>query len=411
MKIKREQVFGYHLEKERRMHSLKVNEVSKDLKINKSEYLKYEKGHLIPKEEVLNQIASYYHLDTNELLKDSDSYMDIELQSRMKNKYLCLSILGGLFIIILFLLFIIEIKTTPISTRTTRFLPTKDAQLYEISDSYGTDKYEIVSSKLFGVGKAILLESNKKENVIPEEITISSGIFPNKYEVIGVNLYKLKGNITLSKNISLLLDIEDNPFQKVKNGNWDTLKVSEDNPYFDSRDNSNCIIETKTNKIVAAGTDATIPSSVTEIGSFAFFGYNRIHIPGNVKIIHPFAFCNCSFTKSIEIEEGVEEIGDFAFTSTYDNNSFISNIILPLSLKKISKYAFQSFETNLFYSGDSINTILNHTMIDEANNPYFVFDDISNNVSSGMPNFYNYKETKEEGLCWHYVNGVPTIWE
>ena len=75
------------------------------------------------------------------------------------------------------------------------------------------------------------------------------------------------------------------------------IKVENNNPYFDSRDNCNAIIETSSNTLIAGCNNSIIPSSVTSIGSFAFegcHGLTSVTIPSSVTSISSYAF-NCCF--------------------------------------------------------------------------------------------------------------------
>ncbi|MCR4801664.1 MAG: leucine-rich repeat domain-containing protein [Lachnospiraceae bacterium] len=85
--------------------------------------------------------------------------------------------------------------------------------------------------------------------------------------------------------------------------------VDENNPVY--RCENNCIVEKETNALVATGKYAEIPSSVKTIKYGALKGLR--------------------FADSITIPEGVEELEAGAFASSY-----IKEIILPSSLKKIS---------------------------------------------------------------------------
>lgn len=67
------------------------------------------------------------------------------------------------------------------------------------------------------------------------------------------------------------------PVSVEKNDKWESLEyssiiVAEGNPVYDSRNNCNAIIETATNKLVSGCKNTVIPSSVTSIGSGAFYG-------------------------------------------------------------------------------------------------------------------------------------------
>ena len=72
------------------------------------------------------------------------------------------------------------------------------------------------------------------------------------------------------------------------------ITVAEGNAKYDSRSKCNAIVETETNKLVAACNKSVIPRSVTEIGDYAFSG--------------------CGKMASVTIHEGILSIGDYAFT-------------------------------------------------------------------------------------------------
>ena len=60
-----------------------------------------------------------------------------------------------------------------------------------------------------------------------------------------------------------------------------------DNPFFDSRDNCNAIIETNTNTLIAGSSNTIIPNSVESIANDALYGihYSKLLIPESVKFI------------------------------------------------------------------------------------------------------------------------------
>lgn len=75
------------------------------------------------------------------------------------------------------------------------------------------------------------------------------------------------------------------------------IHVHKDNTIYDSRNDCNAIIETKTNKLIAGCVNTNIPYSVTEIEGFAFEGCNgltSISIPDNVTRIGDNAFSHCN---------------------------------------------------------------------------------------------------------------------
>ena len=75
-----------------------------------------------------------------------------------------------------------------------------------------------------------------------------------------------------------------------------SIKVTEGNPIYDSRDNCNAIIETATNKLLFGYKTTTIPATVEEIGGYAFYNLSNftLTIPSSVTKIDNYAFRNCN---------------------------------------------------------------------------------------------------------------------
>ena len=95
----------------------------------------------------------------------------------------------------------------------------------------------------------------------------------------------------------------------------ETIEVEEGNEYYHSK--NNCLIETATKTLVMGCKNSIIPTdgSVTKIGKFAFNG--------------------CMGAKTIEIPEGITEIGDMAFAFTD-----YKNISIPESVKVLGELCF-----------------------------------------------------------------------
>ena len=98
------------------------------------------------------------------------------------------------------------------------------------------------------------------------------------------------------------------PFGKCVNLN--TVKVANDNPVLDSRDNCNAVIETATNTLVSGCSGTVIPSTVKAIGSYAmqYVPITSIEIPNNIAKVAEGAFGNCSNLKKVVIGSGLKEI-------------------------------------------------------------------------------------------------------
>ena len=95
-----------------------------------------------------------------------------------------------------------------------------------------------------------------------------------------------------------------------------SINVDSGNTVYDSRENSNAIIKTSTNKLVAGCKSTVIPNSVTSIDNYAFYGCSgltSVTIPNSVWFIGDYAFLDCSGLTSITIPNSVWFIGDLAF--------------------------------------------------------------------------------------------------
>ncbi len=112
-----------------------------------------------------------------------------------------------------------------------------------------------------------------------------------------------------------------------KNPNLTSITVSLNNKVYDSRDNSNAIIETSSNKLIQGCKNTVIPNTVTTIGYSAFYGNNltNVTIPNSVTTIGENAFMYNSLT-SIIIPDSVTEIGNYAFLSNQNSNPNLTTI-------------------------------------------------------------------------------------
>jgi len=93
------------------------------------------------------------------------------------------------------------------------------------------------------------------------------------------------------------------------------LVVDENNPVYNSGNGANCIIETATNKLVSGCKTTIIPTTVVDLGAYAFYGINieSISIPDNVTSIGTSTFNNCRNLKNITIPKNVTMISHYAF--------------------------------------------------------------------------------------------------
>lgn len=140
------------------------------------------------------------------------------------------------------------------------------------------------------------------------------------------------------------------------------ISVDNKNPRYDSRNQCNAIVETKTNKIIQGCGNTRIPTDVTVIGKMAFRVCNdltSLNIPSHVTTIEEGAFACCEYLKEVTLHEGIQRIEDGAFGGCYR----LSNIVLPSTLEFIGKSAFgrcDSLKTIIWPNKiDSINGVFN----------------------------------------------------
>ena len=117
------------------------------------------------------------------------------------------------------------------------------------------------------------------------------------------------------------------------------ITVESGNSRYDSRDNCNSIIETKTNTLIAGCKNSIIPNSVTSIGSAAFqgcIGLTELTLPNSVTSIGDGAFAHCSGLTELTLPNSVTSIGSDAFSGC----SGLTELTFPNSVTSIGDFAF-----------------------------------------------------------------------
>jgi hypothetical protein len=140
-----------------------------------------------------------------------------------------------------------------------------------------------------------------------------------------------------------------------------------------------------------------IPDSVTNMGRFSgCHNLTSVTIGNGVTSIGDWAFHDCRSLINIVIPDSVIAIGYSAFASC----TSLSSVIIPKSVTSVKNYAFLYCTnlTSVYYKGTET----------EWNTITIAGDSFPDNAT-----IYYYSETQPTtyGNYWHYVNGVPTVWE
>ena len=122
----------------------------------------------------------------------------------------------------------------------------------------------------------------------------------------------------------------------------ETIKVDSQNRYYDSRDECNAIIETKSNTLIASSTKNIIPKGILHIGGYVFYNRDieKIDLPEGLVTIGERAFSFCIKMTSITIPNSVNTIG----TSCFYGCTNLEQIELPENIKDIPEGALAGCE-------------------------------------------------------------------
>ncbi len=140
-----------------------------------------------------------------------------------------------------------------------------------------------------------------KNTVIPEDIS-------------SIGFYAFNGcdgltSIFIPKGVTFISSIVDCP-------DLESIKVAEDNPIYDSRNNCNAIIKTDTGRMVVGCKNTIVPDGITQIEGSAFEGCRDIEgiiLPSSVTSIGMYAFADCTKLQSITISKNMQTIETHAF--------------------------------------------------------------------------------------------------
>lgn len=190
----------------------------------------------------------------------------------------------------------------------------------ERGEEYAAERYAVIGLTEDGASDLVFKEEIEgvpvkyiRDTAFLYNGNIRSVTFPNFY-YIGAFSFQGCGNLAsvhLSKGVQF---VGFDAFTDC--GNLTSITVDEENPWIDSRDNCNGVIETATNKLISGCKNTVIPYGVTSINYEAFLGngLTSITIPASVTSFDG-AFHNnggmksmtVEWTEPLEIQEGALE--------------------------------------------------------------------------------------------------------
>ncbi len=176
---------------------------------------------------------------------------------------------------------------------------------------------------------------------------LESIIIPNSIVSIGGGAFS--GCINLTSILipkSVIYFPSEDPFTGLKTtalfagcNKLSKIIVEDGNPLFDSRNNCNAIIDSKSNILIAGCKNTIIPESVISIGVEAFSvctGLITIHLPDTITGIDNGAFKGCISMNEIIFPNSLKIIKGGAFFGC----SSLSRVVIPKSVIEIHSFAF-----------------------------------------------------------------------
>ena len=144
------------------------------------------------------------------------------------------------------------------------------------------------------------------------------------------------------------------------------IEVATNNPYYDSRNNCNAIINTDTGELLQGCQTTIIPDNVTSIGQLAFYGIynlNKIFIPSSVSVISvsaankaPFYSClsNLVIYTDVPNAESIPS-GWGTYWNYYDNSNQLQ-VVYGCSLDSEGNIVLPTNDINIYADGATTPT-------------------------------------------------------
>lgn len=184
---------------------------------------------------------------------------------------------------------------------------------------------------------------------------------PNGLQIIDDDAFSYCSELHSLTIPSSVTEIGTEAFSYVSNIN--EIVVDQQNPKYDSRNDCNAIIETKTNTLIFGCGNTIVPEGVTRLEDRAFANcksLEEIELPDSVTSIGHWCFSKSSL-KSIVIPDTVTEIGSAAFWEC----RALEKITIPAA-KFGSNAFYESKNISEVYFSDSVKCLDMRQLVDES---------------------------------------------
>lgn len=222
-----------------------------------------------------------------------------------------------------------------------------------------------MSNSLTTIGSSCFNQCNNIKDII----------IPNSVKKIGSYAFDYCSNLTsvfISESVTELEQSISGDITFMNCPRLSSIVIDDNNPIYDSRENSNAIIRRADNCLMRGCINTTIPNSVTSIYQSAFYGsgVQTMAIPNNVYYFGNYIFDECNSLVSISLPNNMMSIPDGMF----QHCESLSSIKLPNSITSIGVVAFSHcYSLTNIQIPDGVKTIsdraFRHTGLQVLNTP------------------------------------------